>query len=519
MKTVHIIAPWGEKNMEAVPGETLREALLRAGIPGIYPCGGGGRCGKCAVRAQGELSPRTAEEAALLPDEGMRLACSVRVLGDVTVRLGEQGDIRVEVGASAGIPGDETAKTGDLGLAVDVGTTTVAAYLYDLREGRLLDAAGRQNVQCAYGSDVISRMEYGLSHPERADVLSRMLTEQIAELGRALAYRQGRAAERIRRVTVAGNTVMEHYAAGLDPSGMARSPFVPESLFGISYLAKQIFSSPFGDAEVYFCPCVSPFVGGDVTAGALASGVDGKACVLLADVGTNGEMLLWAHGRRFATSTAAGPAFEGAGLTCGMPALPGAVNAVRRTEDGFAFSTVDNAPVRGFCGSGILDLTAALLEAGAVDESGRMCFPEEAPEAVRPWMIRVGDQAAFRLEEGVVFTAGDVRALQTAKAAFRAGLEILLDRAGIGADEVTALRLAGGFGTRLDPASAARIGLIPRELLPVCVQAGNTAGAGAGLALCPDLRPRLEALASGTEWVDLNGLADFNDRFVEQMLF
>jgi len=302
---------------------------------------------------------------------------------------------------------------------------------------------------------------------------------------------------------------------------MGAAPFAPASLFGFELPAWGGLPAA-ENAKVYYAPAVSPFVGGDVTAGMLAAGLQSApGPALYLDIGTNGEIALKSGDTYYCCAAAAGPAFEGAEISMGMAAVEGAVSRVW-WDGGLKLSVIGGQAPRGLCGSGLLDALAVLLDTGAVDGTGRLLDPDRVEHGIAGHIVKIEGKNALELERGggVHVTAADVRKLQLAKAAIAAGIRTLLHHAGVAEGQVVSLGLAGGFGSFLDRRSAARVGLFPKGLLPVARAQGNAAGEGAALALCPGpARAALEDLRGRCVCVDLSADPVFNEQFVEQMKF
>ena len=351
-----------------------------------------------------------------------------------------------------------------LGAAVDIGTTTLAAQLYD-RDG-LLATAAAPNPQRSFGADVISRI--GRSMEGDSPALANCVRQAIAGLLRTLCGQAGRRSEEIDALVLTGNTAMLHLLCGLDVSPLAAAPFQAEERFG-RYLPAAELDLPCAPGALAYLPrCMSAFVGADITTALLASGIcAGRETRMLTDIGTNGEIALWHQGRLSCCSTAAGPAFEGANLSQGMQGAPGAIDHAWVADGALEVHTIGEAAPAGICGSGVADVLAGLLELGRLDETG---------------LLNEGDDA-WPLAPGVAITQGDIRQVQLAKSAVRAGIETLLARAGLAPDALAELAIAGGFGSYLSLDSAAAIGLIPPELKPRCRVLGNAALAGAAMLL------------------------------------
>lgn len=506
--------------LSAHPGETLLDLFGRCGVSFYAPCGGGHTCGKCRVKAAGALSAISAQEAALLGsarEADVRLACFARVEGTVTVTLQAPTEAKTgECHAVSSTPADETEP---LGFAADIGTTTVALSLFGLKSRRLLLTESALNPQRTFGADVIARID--AAGKGALSALQSAIVSTLNGMLSSACRKAGAAVEQVQKGVIAANTTMLHLLRGLDPASIAQAPFTPKSLFGADVPAGVLGLSMDPNAPVHLIRCLSAYVGGDITAGILAAGL-GKPGenALLIDIGTNGEMALSRGRDIFCCSVAAGPALEGARIRYGMGGVPGAINQVTLTKEGLSVTTIGGEPAAGICGSGLLDAAAVLLDCGAVDETGRM--DDELPPALADRFLELDHQPAFLLskEPGVAITQQDIRELQLAKAAFAAGIELLLKEAGLGEAQVDRVVLAGSFGCALNPQSACRIGLLPAAFLPKTQAGGNTAGLGAAAVLLEDgARARLTQIAWDAKYLELSGRADFNDAYVDAMLF
>lgn len=511
---------FGRREVSCRCGEILYAALVQAGEPVNAPCGGSGRCGKCAVRAEGALSPMTAEEYNL--PKGWRLACRTRILGDCTVHMPDDaGSMDV---LTDGVDALVGAGQFGLGAAIDLGTTAVAVALFDRQTGRCMEVRGAPNCQRRWGADVVSRIHACMENPDNAARMTAEIRRQLHVLLAEAAESVGVCPAEICAVTLAGNSTMCHLVAGLSPVGLGSLPFRPVSRFGSDFHA-EILAAPLGvsdQAEIWILPAVSGFFGGDAVGAAYAVGLgEAKTPALLLDVGTNGEMALAASGRIVCCSVAAGPAFEGANITCGMAGMSGAIDHATLSAAGtLQLSILGEAVPRGICGSGLIDLLAVMRKLGAVDETGRLLPPEEAPIDVVPYLRLYQDEPAFFAAENVFVTARDVRALQLAKAAVAAGIQIMLEEVGLTANEVASLMVAGGFGNRIDPAAAAQIGLYPPELVGRTTAAGNAALAGAAAALGgTDAQASIARLCSRMEYLELSADPRFSEYYMENLSF
>ena len=506
MAQLTILTPDGKTTVAVETGITLAQALKDNGHAPEMPCGGRGRCRKCRVWAGGALSPLSADEEKGLSVEekaaGIRLSCCAVVVGDVKVRPG--GETAVSQICTDGVVQDVELDPmfAALGAAVDIGTTTLAAQLYDA--GGLLAASAAPNPQRSFGADVISRI--GRAMAGDGPALAACVREAIGGLLKKMCQKAGRGTEEIDGLVVTGNTAMLHLFVGEDPSPLAAAPFDAKELFGKLVPARELDLPTAPGAQVYLPRCMSAFVGADITTALLASGIcEDTRTALLTDIGTNGEMALWHQGQLSCCSTAAGPAFEGANISQGMQGAPGAIDHAWVGTDGkLAVHTIGDAPAVGICGSGVADVVACLLKMGAMDETG----------------LLDDDADDYPLAEGVAFTQMDIRQVQLAKSAIRAGMETLLHNAGLAAGDLSRLAVAGGFGSYLSLESAGAIGLIPPELVERADVLGNAALAGASMLLrSKGLWEKSSRMACSAATADLATDPVFMDLYVEHMMF
>ncbi len=457
-----------------VIGGTLLDAQIQAGLHPDAPCGGKGACGKCRVLVQGSHV----------------LACQTPVDSDLTVWTQREAHSRILThGRSA-----ETAPDGAWAYvaAIDVGTTTVVAYLLDGVTGALLATASARNPQDVYGSDVISRIQFALAGGQ--EPIQQCIRDTLAALGRSLAVQAGISLRQIGAAAIVGNTAMHHLLLGIPPKPLVTPPYMPAVREAIER------KTP---CDLRILPNVAGFIGGDTVGCMVSTRFDQlEELTLLIDIGTNGEMVLGNRQRRIACSTAAGPAFEGAKISCGMRGASGAVDHVRLEDGGVSYHVIGDTQPLGLCGSGLLDLVAVLLDTGALEGSGRLAGK------------------SYTLCPNVTLTQKDVREVQLAKAAIRAGIELLAAHLGVRVSDIRQVLLAGAFGSCLDPASACRIGMIPPVLAGRITAIGNAAGEGA--KLCALSRTEFDyskSLAAHTEFLELASLPQFQDCFVDALEF
>lgn len=483
-------------------GTPLQDMLFAQGVE--FPCGGRGRCKGCRVKVLAGQLPVTGDDARLLGKaqlaEGWRLACRAVASGDLTIELAQW---------EATILADDTVFEFEprkgLGVAVDLGTTTIATQLLDRRSGHVLAVRTALNAQARHGADIMSRIDFAVHHGGQA-ALERLIRSQIGGLVGALLNAAPSRDPSVLEVVLVGNTAMHHLFCGLDVTPLSMHPFEPHADGERTFTAGELGwdeAIP-GDARVRFLPGLGSFVGSDVLAGVLATRMhESTDLSVLVDLGTNGEIVVGNRDRMLCASTAAGPAFEGARISCGMRADTGAIAEVNLADRRLECRVIGHTTPRGICGSGLVDAVAAALELGLVLENGKLAgggpLPLLAPVSLLP---------------------ADIRELQLAKGAIAAGVRILLEQWGAAAAEVRRVWLAGAFGNYLNRSSARRIGLI--EFPPEKVEpAGNTALLGAKLALfqTPRTAGAVESIRARTRHVPLNDDPGFIEAFVGAMHF
>ena len=476
------------RTLQGAQGETLLRLLTCHGVFLPARCGGRGTCKKCRVKL---LSGSV--EGASPDEEGFILACRARIAGDCTIEAESERGAGLEDFCFAR---RAQGRGEGLGAALDLGTTTLALLLADRSSGKVLAKESCLNPEAAFGSDVLSRIKACEDKKAVFEQQALVLVKTRELIERALAGRN----ETLTRLVVTGNPTMLHLFAGVDPTPIGSAPFTPvflqERVFAGSELALPA-------KEVLLLPSVSSYIGADVTADILAADLcSSKENVLLADLGTNGEMVLFSDGNLYAASTAAGPALEGACIECGTGGVEGAISRVRRTEQGFALETIGGAPPKGIAGSGLVDAVACLLRSGELDETGRL-----AKERVF-------------FSPDVYLTQGDIRAFQLAKGAIRAGMRALLRHAGLREEELSRLLIAGGLGYHIDRASAATTGLIPPAWESRTHAVGNGSLYGGYLALLDEgCRAECGKIAARCKTLDLAADPAFSDDFMDGMLF
>ena len=427
-------------------------------------------------------------------------------------------------------PGDTTGT--QYAIAFDLGTTTVVATLLDVSTGTPVAVASMLNRQQPFGGDVITRISAVMMDPDTLGRLQQAAAETLSTLAAQVCEEGGVDPAHVYEVALAGNATMTALALGIDPEPLGVAPFVMSVAHPPVVLAADLGLALHPQARAALFPALGAYVGGDIVAGMLATGMDrDKRTRLLIDVGTNCEIVLSDGDRIVSTAAPAGPAFEGGAIRCGMRAADGAIEVVK-LGDSVELSVIGDVEPMGLCGSGLVDAVAELVKVGLLDGSGRFIPDEVAPTvapALADRLTKIGDERVFVLHrphpdadpaDCVVLSQRDVRELQFAKAAISTGWSLLLDELDLEPRDVQQVLMAGSFGTYLSPASAIRIGLVPKLPVLRIVSAGNVAGEGAKMALL-SLRERAGATALTKEvaYVELSDRTDFNDRFVDQLAF
>jgi uncharacterized 2Fe-2S/4Fe-4S cluster protein (DUF4445 family) len=544
-----------DERIEVESGITLLDAIRMAGIEISAPCNGNGRCGKCKVSVnkpypglQNSQEHLTTEEVS----KGYRLACQTVVDEDMTITLDDRytRDARILEGEKIETvkidpafeirseknrhilyyrnrDPEEISNWDDAfspkGLAIDLGTTTLVATLMDLGTGQELATASTVNPQTQYGHDVMTRIQMGSTRKGLRE-LAVLVSDSLNTLIEKCCNKVGIQNEEIVDVVIGGNTTMLQLAAEIDPSPLGGVPFDVGIDSGNTYEARQFRLNINPRARVYVPPVAHAFVGSDISAGLLSVDFfEQTSPLLFVDIGTNGEMAIIAGGKRLVTSTAAGPAFEGMGISHGMRAAAGAIETVWTNGEYLAIRTIDDAPAKGICGSGIIDTMAALIRSGLVDLSGKMQDPQEKKVKEGSLADRytvVDGMPSIQLAENVFFTQKDVREFQLAKSAIRTGIEMLLSASGVVLSHLGKIVIAGGFGYHLKPESLCVTGMIPSSFKGEIEFSGNTSRIGCALMLMNAAnRDYLQEKMHTVKHLELAGKPEFQARFIENLSF
>ena len=485
------------------PRLAVADMTLSEIINGEKPCGGHGKCGKCKVIAGGELSPLTEAELNLLSSDelvgGARLACLTRALGNCDITTVSEREISQIVTAGE-LPKIEIKPLfAKYGVAIDIGTTTLAARLYDTK-GYLLAHTSRLNPQQEWGADVISRIEAALDG--KAQELAKAIRQALDDMIYELADIAKISTKDVDCAVITGNTIMLSLLTEQSVEPFSHAPFNAKRLFAETITSDEIeLYNLSQNTPIYLPPCISAFVGADTTCALLATQLCDGNTAMIADIGTNGEMALWHNKKLTVCSTAAGPAFEGVGISMGMRGADGAIDKVQIENGRLKAHVIGGGAPTGICGSGLVDAVACMLDLELVDESGYL------------------EDDEFVIKSPVCLTPKDIRMLQLAKSAICAGIVALVDTEKLNASDISTLYIAGGFGNYLNKKNAAKIGLLPKDLTEGSKTVGNAALAGAAMILLnAEIKEKGEKIASSANTLDLSTNPVFSDQYMSGMM-
>lgn len=499
------------------------------------PCNGNGTCGKCVVRFQSGATEPSVRDREIFSEkqleEGYRLACQSYPTGVYEIEIPQKeeeievlsgweekketlGECRKAENSTHGRNCAERSEQAGYGICMDIGTTTLAAVLVDLTAQEECQTAVSVNHQRTYGSDVLSRIS--ASNGGKKWEIQQCIRQDLQKLIRELLQKEKITEQQIQRIVIAGNTTMCHLLRGFSCETLGVAPFLPVDLSWMEGSAADFLGMKELDTKVVILPGISAFVGADIMAGIAKMNMHrSEGYHLLLDIGTNGEMVLGNCRHMYVTSTSAGPAFEGGNISCGMAGIPGVISHVFMEETGKAgFQVIGEADGEnkkkqqaiGICGTGMIDLVYELRKHQMIDEHGTYSD--------------LYFDTGYELAGKVKFTQNDIREIQMAKAAIRAGVDILVKKAGIAFDEVDDCYLAGGFGTKIDIKKAAGIGLIPKELEMKTIPAGNTVLAGTKEVLLGRIsKEELEKIQTMAEVINLAEENDFEELYLSYMDF
>ena len=509
-------------------GATLFEAAGQAGIILNSVCGGKGTCKKCVVILEPDGRQVPACQYHIQTDLAVTIPTSSRFFEQKILTEGVDTKTKIQCDIYKKYLKGEAAEV--LGVAVDVGTTTVVAKLINMRNGQCPATEADLNPQSQYGDDVVSRIAYAQNEAELAE-LHKAIIDCINRLVAKLREQAGVDTKDIYEMCVVGNTTMGHIFLRLPVTQLGQAPYRAYSLDAHDTPALQLHLDMNPDGNVHTVENIAGFVGSDTTAVALATGIDSTQDVTLAvDIGTNGELVLAAGGKLWAASCAAGPAFEGARISCGSRAVEGAIQGVVINESDIDLDVIGSCAAHSVCGSGLIDAVAVLLDLSIVDATGRFADPgrlgDKLPAAIASRVCEQEGEPAFMLAQGedgkekVVLTQKDIREVQLAKAAIRAGIKLLQKKIGLKDDDIEQILLAGAFGNYIRRESAQRIGLLPNVPIERVRFVGNAAASGAQMILvCRQCREKAKEIARKIKYVEIAHEAEFQAVFAESMRF
>ena len=483
------------KKINAQKGDNLAKVLALAGYDLLAFCGGSGSCGKCKVKViSGNFYGVSKNE------NNEILSCKATICSDAVISL--------EKVLGSGLIEFEnfcvTAKGCGLGVALDIGTTTLAFALVDLKTGKVIKKHSCLNPQSAYGADVLSRI-LACKNGNLYN-LHKLIIQKTVEVLNLLANGQS-----IQTLTVSANTTMLHIFAGINPESMGVAPFTPQFLQTQIYDGEQL-GLPV--KKITLLPSAGAYVGADVVCGVNYCKLQADSVGLFIDIGTNGEIVLNKRGKLYAVSTAAGPALEGACIECGTGGVSGAIDKVFLSDKKLDFTTINNQSAIGICGSGIIDVIAFMLKSGIIDETGR--FDEEYSGE----FSNLIKNEALYITENVYISQKDVRQFQLAKSAIRTGIEILLKNCEVRFSEVENLFISGGIGFYMNADNAVIAGLIPNELKQKVKILGNSALAGALLcSVDSSCLKSVEEISENMQIIELSSDKNFAMLFAEYIGF
>ncbi|MBB6218552.1 uncharacterized 2Fe-2S/4Fe-4S cluster protein (DUF4445 family) [Anaerosolibacter carboniphilus] len=565
------------RSIEAEIGEKLIDCIRRAGLALETPCNCIGVCGKCRVKAWGELSSPSAEEQKLLMgQDGIRLACLAEVRGNAEIELlHRQNELKTinrgyaveiepnspiqrielpKIDRKSPIPYEEYVgypiefmdlyeKIGNLekrqgerifgiisenrlidigedlkdilGIAVDIGTTGISAYLVDMETGEVLNKVSCLNPQSQYGGDVLTRISYCKEHETGSKRLKELMIDCINEIVMKLLADQYHK-DAVYQMMIAGNTTMLHLFWGIDPTTISKAPYRPIFLKKIDIKPEALSIQINRGGRITLLPSASGYVGGDILAGIGATAFDErKDTAIFIDIGTNGEIVAIANGRMAATSTAAGPALEGMNISCGCRAEAGAIDSFCIDEnDQIHYSTIGDLPPKGICGSGLIDIAGSLVRKEIVLSNGKF-----NPDIKDRMEGRLRDKK-FYITDTVYISQSDIRQIQLAKGAIATGVTMLLKEIGVSIAEVKEAVIAGAFGYHLNSENIQEIGLIPKGFMGTVSFVGNSSVEGARLALInKEMLEKLSSFREKMEVLELSMKEEFQNYFVKELKF
>lgn len=511
------------RSIACLEGESVLDAMTRNGISCRTDCGGRGTCGKCRIQVVRGYLDITPEDKLVLSDnellQGIRLSCMAYPVMDCDIRLICEEEKKMNA-VTAVITKAHIDDNAELCIGIDLGTTTLAFALADFKTGELVHAGSGINSQRSYGADVISRIK--ASNEGKREQLARIIRRDIVDKILMLLEASHIMPENVRAAAISGNTAMLHILRGYSCETLGIYPFTPVNLDAEVIMLKELIPGngyerclpgKLNEIPVTLLPGISAFIGSDITSGLMACGYakTEKPCLFI-DLGTNGEIAIGCRDRVLVTSTAAGPAFEGVNISCGIGSIPGAISSVDIRHGRINYRTINDMPPKGICGSGVFELVSELLDEGIIDRTGLL--------AGKYFKSGFNITGAEGTDSGIFLTQKDIRQFQLAKAAIRTGIELLIKGYGIEYEQIDTVYLAGSFGCFLNVNKAANVGMLVPELAGRVKAAGNSSLTGAIRYLTDkDAGAEIEHIRAVSEELHLSYKEEFNELFVRHMSF
>lgn len=508
-------------------GKNILESLLANNIKIDNFCNGKGTCGKCKIKVlKGKLNPISLVEKSLLTDDeiknGIRLACLTFPKSDLRIKT-INNDLDFKILDYGEIPDFEMKFEKGFGLALDIGTTSLAMYLVDLSNGKIIDKISSINSQVKYGLDVMTRISFEYENENGKNLLQDEIIQSINNLIDELVNKNEIGRSQIKKLVIGANTTMLHMLVGEDVKSLGKFPYKAKFLHSLKIDSKNIGINL--SAKVYTLPNVSAFVGSDIVAGVFLTDLKNQKNTLFIDIGTNGEIVLKTKDKIYATSTAAGPALEGMNISCGMRAESGAIDSVKIQDENINFSTIDNKNPRGICGSGLLSSVGQIIEKDFVNKRGRILDPEKLDkEDYRRKFIKE-DSKRKRIiildqNEDIYISQKDIRQVQLAKGAILSGFLILLEKENMEIEDLNSVIIAGGFGSHLKKEDLTGVGILPKSVEEKIRYVGNSSLIGAYMALMNEkIIKEMENLAQNITYLDLATSENYERKFAKAMQF
>lgn len=524
--------------VEPYPGETISALARRSGVYIDSPCGDNGLCGKCGVQIMGIDAPEpTGRERAVFSEGelklGFRLSCmhEAKAGMQIIVPDSDLGSAQILGSAEESSSTSDRDSSGPLGIAIDIGTTTIVMYLVNKKHRATIAVSSAVNPQVSFGADVIARISYAAESPEALNTLQRCIVDRLNIMIADVLEKGHASRDNIDSMVVAGNTTMEHIFAGVSPASIGMAPFSPQFHCSLSFKPSELGIELNESAVIRLLPNISGFVGGDIVSGIIYSEITkSDAISLLVDIGTNNEMLIGNKDFIVCCSAAAGPAFEGAKISSGMRAASGAIDCVALENGDLKISTIGNAAPRGVCGSGLVDAVSLLVSSGVLEPSGKFAEAETIPTPALAKRLKAAEgrrraSVSFRLNslqesEEVSLTQKDIREVQLAKGAIATGVELMREEIGRTLADVDRVFLAGAFGNYINIKNAKRLGILPAVEDEKIIPIGNSSGLGACKIMYNDnLWDEAEEILKMSRHIELATHPHFQDKFIKNLSF